>query len=202
MDIFVLLDIVGIVSFALSGFLVGVRKDLDLLGIFIVTFLTALGGGIIRDAIVGRVPFSFSALYPQIFVIGTFLVALVLRIYKASSIERRRLFIISDSIGLAAFSVTGALIAIEASFNVLGVALLAFITAVGGGILRDMLINEVPFVLVSEFYGIIAILIGVSIFLLDLFSVNMAWGIAIVTTVGFTLRLIAYYRSWHLPKLS
>jgi uncharacterized membrane protein YeiH len=202
MDIFVLLDIVGIVSFALSGFLVGVRKDLDLLGIFIVTFLTALGGGIIRDAIVGRVPFSFSALYPQIFVIGTFLVALVLRIYKASTIERRRLFIISDSIGLAAFSVTGALIAIEASFNVLGVALLAFITAVGGGILRDMLINEVPFVLVSEFYGIIAILIGVSIFLLDLFSVNMAWGIAIVTTVGFTLRLIAYYRSWHLPKLS
>ncbi|OZA44161.1 MAG: hypothetical protein B7X80_08155, partial [Sulfurovum sp. 17-42-90] len=102
-------------------------------------------------------------------------------------------------IGLISFSITGALIALEAGLNLTGVLALAFVTAVGGGIIRDVIINEVPFVLKTGFYGTIALLIGLVLYVLDVYGMVNYVALSIVFTVGMLLRIIAYYKKWAIP---
>lgn len=201
MEYFWVADIIGICAFAISGFLVAVRRGLDVLGVAIAAFSTALGGGIIRDVIVDKIPFAFIHSYPFFSVLIAIFLAIVLKIHKKEMVERRVLFVVMDSIGLIAFSVTGALIGVEFGLNLFGVLLLSFITAVGGGILRDVLINEIPFVLVNQFYGSVALLNALLIY--SLFKLNMLEPlyILICSIFALTLRLIAYFRDWHLPKI-
>jgi uncharacterized membrane protein YeiH len=194
-------DIVGTVAFALSGFMVATRDRLDLLGIFIAAFLSALGGGILRDTIADRVPFAFSHTLPTLLVIAVLLVAITFKLHKKSKIENYKYFVISDSIGLISFSITGALVGLMADFNIFGVVMLALATAVGGGIMRDILLNRVPVVLTSELYGSIAIIIGVAVFLLDSINQINTLSLIILFAVGLLFRLVAYYKKWHLPRL-
>lgn len=201
MNLFTVADIIGLGSFAISGFLVGVRKGFDILGILIASFLTALGGGIIRDVVVDTTPFAFRENYPFLAVITALALGMALRIHKRAKIEQTTLFVISDSIGLVAFSITGALIGIEHHLNFFGVVFLSFITAIGGGIIRDTLVNDVPFVLVSEFYGTIAILAASALYLAHLLDALNPVVILIVGLASLALRLMAYFRKWHLPKL-
>ncbi len=194
-------DIVGTIAFALSGFMVATRDRLDLLGIFIASFLSALGGGIIRDTVAQKVPYVFSHLLPTILVIIVIFIAILFKFHRKSEIENTKYFIISDSIGLISFSITGALIGLMAGFNVFGVIMLSLVTAVGGGIIRDILLNRVPVVLTSELYGTISILVGTVIFLLDKVGKISDTTLLIVFVLGFAFRLLAYYKKWHLPKL-
>jgi len=194
-------DIVGTIAFALSGFMVATRDRLDLLGIFIASFLTALGGGIVRDTIADRIPFTFSHILPTSLVIGVIFFAIIFKLYKKNEIENTMYFIISDSIGLISFSITGALVGLIVEFNIYGVVMLSLATAVGGGIMRDILLNRVPVVLTSELYGTISIIIGIVIFLLNEFNKMNNISLLIVFIAGLSLRLIAYYRKWRLPKL-
>lgn len=195
-------DILGIVAFALSGFLVGVRNNLDLLGLIIAASLTALGGGIVRDAILDRTPFAFSEYYPAITVITTVAAAFAFRLYRREQIERQWLFVVSDTIGLVAFSITGALLAIDAGYNFFGVIILSFLTAVGGGVARDVMINQVPSVLISDFYGSIALIVSVLLIVLMGFDLLNTLGVAIVAALAIIVRLVAYIKGWHLPTLS
>lgn len=200
MDIFFLADIMGIIAFAISGVLSGVRHKLDLLGIIIVASLTALGGGIIRDAILGRTPFAFSEYYPAVTVLLTIVATFVFRLYRRVEIERRWLFVISDTVGLVAFSITGAMLAIQADFNFFGVIILSFLTAIGGGVTRDTLINEVPAILTRDFYGSIALIVALVLIILDALEMMDDLSIMIVAVSTVVLRLIAYRRNWHLPQ--
>ncbi|HFB53131.1 MAG TPA: trimeric intracellular cation channel family protein, partial [Sulfurimonas autotrophica] len=165
---FELAEYIGIIAFAMSGFFVAVRNKLDLLGVLIATFLTALGGGIMRDITVDKVPFTFSHTYPALIVIIVMLTLIIFRFHKRNSLENKPLFILSDSIGLVSFSISGALIAIDVEFNLAGVIAMAFLTAVGGGIVRDVIINEVPFVLKTGFYGTVSIVIALVLYLLHM----------------------------------
>ncbi len=194
-------DIVGTIAFALSGFMIATRDRLDLLGIFIASFLTALGGGILRDTVANRVPFAFSHHLPTILVILVICVAIFFKFYKKNEIENTKIFVISDSVGLISFSITGALVGLMVDFNVFGVVMLALATAVGGGIMRDILLNRVPVVLTSELYGTVAILIGIAIFVLDYLEMVNNLSLITVFCIGLALRLFAYYKKWHLPKL-
>nr|WP_246347185.1 trimeric intracellular cation channel family protein [Desulfurispira natronophila] len=192
---------IGISAFALAGFLVGVRKELDILGICIAAFLTALGGGIIRDTIVQRTPFAFSETYPFICIVAMIALALLLRVHKRQGFDRSRLFVVADSIGLVAFSMTGALIAIDSNLNFFGVIFLAFLTAVGGGIVRDTLVNEIPFVLNADFYGSVAIVTGILVYGVDMLGVLNHTVLLIIGVLSLMLRLVAYFRGWTLPRL-
>lgn len=194
-------DIIGIISFALSGFLIAIHYKLDILGIFISAFLTALGGGVIRDVIANKTPYVLNNNLPITLVITTLLISLVFKLHKITNLEGKTTFIISDAIGLASFAITGALIAIETQFNFLGVLMLAFLTAVGGGTLRDILINKVPSILVSEFYGSVAIIVGLLTYFLHLIHQTTLLNLTLLFIFGVSLRLIAYYKKWHLPKL-
>ncbi|MCK9373067.1 MAG: TRIC cation channel family protein [Sulfuricurvum sp.] len=194
-------DILGIIAFTLSGFLVGVRNTLDLLGLIISASLTALGGGVVRDVILDRTPFAFNEYYPAITVITTIAFAFAFRLYRREQLERQWLFVISDTIGLVAFSITGALLAIDAGFNFFGVIILSFLTAIGGGVLRDILINQVPAVLVSDFYGSIALIVSVLLLILSPWIGLSTPTVATVAAVAVALRLLAYIKGWHLPTL-
>lgn len=195
-------DIIGIICFALSGFLIAVHYKLDILGVFIAAFLTALGGGMIRDVLADRIPYVFTTNLPVILVVCTVLIALLFKLHKIDDLEGKTTFIISDAIGLVSFSITGSIVAIQNEFNFLGVLILAFLTAVGGGTIRDILINRVPSILVSEFYATIALIIATSIFILEIFELRNLFTLTIVFVCGVLLRLFAYYKNWCLPTLS
>ncbi|BAK71872.1 trimeric intracellular cation channel family protein [Aliarcobacter butzleri] len=202
MSAFEIADIVGIICFALSGFLMGVHNKLDILGVFIAAFLTAFGGGMIRDVLADRTPYVFTSNLPLILVISTVLIAMLFKLHKIDDLEGRWAFVISDAIGLVSFSIAGAIIAINSGFNFLSVLILAFITAVGGGTIRDILINKVPFILVSEFYASVALIVGIAVYILELFEIRNLFTLSIVFILGVALRIVAYYRKWHLPTLS
>ena len=195
-------DIIGIICFALSGFLISVHYKLDILGVFIASFLTALGGGMIRDVLADKTPYVFSSNVPVILVVATVVIALLFKLHKIDDLEGKTTFIISDAIGLVSFSITGSIVAIQNEFNFLGVLILAFLTAVGGGTIRDILINRVPSILVSEFYATVALIIASAMFVLEIFELRNIFSIMIVFICGVILRLLAYYKKWHLPTLS
>ncbi|MEO1937558.1 MAG: TRIC cation channel family protein, partial [Sulfurimonas sp.] len=96
---FEIAEIIGIMAFAMSGFFVAVRKELDLLGILIATFLTALGGGIIRDIIADKTPFTFTHNYPALIVLILLFLLILFKFHRRNSLENKPLFILSDSIG-------------------------------------------------------------------------------------------------------
>lgn len=196
---FELAEYIGIVAFAMSGFFVAVRNKLDLLGVLIATFLTALGGGILRDIAVDKIPFTFSHNYPALIVVVVLLLMIIFKFHKKNSIENKALFILSDSIGLVSFSISGALIAIEHGFNLTGIISMSFLTAVGGGIARDVIINEIPFVLKTGFYGIISIFIGLILYILDINNFISFTTISILFFLALSLRILAYYKKWSIP---
>lgn len=194
-------DFVGTTAFALSGFLAATRDRLDLLGIFISTFLTALGGGILRDTVADRVPYAFAHLLPMVLVVAVVVISIIFKLYNKDELENKTYFVISDSIGLVSFSITGSMVAMMVDFNIFGVIMLALATAVGGGVMRDILLNRVPVVLTSELYGSVAILIGIALFIVDYFDKINYISLFIIFASGLTLRLVAYYNKWSLPKL-
>ena len=198
---FEIAEYIGIVAFAMSGFFIATRNKLDFLGVLISVFLTALGGGIMRDVIVDKTPYTFSNTMPALIIVSVMVLMVLFRFHKRPSIENKPFFILSDSIGLVSFSITGAMIAVESGVNLTGVLALSFITAVGGGIIRDVIINEIPFVLKTGFYGTIALLIGVIIYLLENFALMNIWTLSLLFISGIVLRLIAYYNKWAIPMI-
>lgn len=201
LDPLILVDILGIVAFAISGFLVGTRNNLDILGVVIAASLTALGGGIVRDTILSVTPFAFKTLYPATALVFVIFLAFVIKIHRFGSIEKRWLFVVTDTIGLVAFSITGALLAISAGYNFFGVIILSFITAMGGGVIRDILINQVPAVLISDFYGSISVIVSILLLLLHVSDLLNQTTILLVAIFSIALRLVAYKYKWQLPQM-
>ena len=189
-------DIIGIIAFAISGFIVGIRQKLDLLGIVLSAYLTALGGGIIRDVLAKKEIFAFTNTLAGSLVLLVLIIGFSFKLHKMD-VENNTVFVISDAIGLASFSISGAMVGINAGFNIFGVVFLALITAVGGGMLRDMLINEVPFILREKFYATISIIVGIVLYVF-----GISFEVLVITLVlAVFLRIIAYKKDWHLPRI-
>ena len=196
---FEIAEYIGTIAFAISGFFVGVRSRLDFLGVLISVFLTTFGGGVIRDIIVDKTPYAFTHTTSGVIVITVMFLLIALKFHKKESIENRPFFILSDSIGLASFSITGALIALEANFNLTGVLALSFITAVGGGITRDVIINEVPFVFKTGFYGTISLLVALLMYTFHYFELMNFYSTTAIFMIAVILRILAYYKRWSIP---
>lgn len=179
----------------------GIRKDLDVMGVFILAFLTANGGGVLRDVMIDRQPAILASLTPLWLTSGVVAGAWLLKIQRSSTLERTWGFVISDSVGLVAFSISGGLVGIEEGLHFFGVIILSFLTATGGGIVRDLLVNEVPLVLRTDFYGSVALLMGVAIYLLYLLDAVNLLTLSLLFAAGLILRLTAYKYKWQLPRL-
>ncbi len=200
MTLFTLADTLGIITFAYAGLLVGTEKKLDLLGLVILSSLTAMGGGILRDVMAGRIPYSLVDPLPAATVLGTIAVVLLFRLQRFASAENMRVFIISDAVGLSAFSISGAIVGIQAGLSGFGVVVLGFVTAVGGGIIRDVLINRVPLLLRRDFYGTVAILVAAAVWALEVLGLRNELSMTVLFALGVAVRLTAYFKGWKLPS--
>lgn len=203
MDIILFTEYIGIASASLSGFLFGVKKQCDLLGLFLAAMLTGIGGGIARDIIVGRDVYSFTNYPPMCIVLFMMAVGFIFELNtKHSQLEGKFLFIFTDAIDVIAFSIVGSMIAIEYGYNVFGVIMVAFCNGVGGGIFRDILLNEVPWFLRTGLYGSISMAIGLIYFIMH--HLGLTSVVSIMTLLGFgvAFRMVAYYKKWHLPVLN
>lgn len=199
-------DMIGTVAFAYSGFVAGARRQLDLLGLVIVAFLTASAGGALSQVLLGEVPHILTNRRATTLIFATVIAGLVLHWTGIRRVDRRWTFVTADAIGLAAFALIGGSLALEHGLGIFGVTLLAFLTATGGGLLRDSLIGDVPVVLRSGFYGIIAVFVGLALFACDRLAGTSAWVADLAQVVIFAaavvVRLIAHARGWSLPVLT
>lgn len=196
--IYQLLQFAGILAFAISGALVGVRHNLDLLGVIVVGSATGVGGGILRDVLLGINPPTSFVYWPNVAVAvaGSLLV-----FYLHPSISRSTHFeIVFDAFGLGLFSANSAAWAISAEHTLLTAVFVGTITAIGGGVVRDVLVNTVPGVLTRELYAVSAVCGSVTAAILQLTCHNMLLASLIGGVVAVVLRLVSYHRGWQLPR--
>ena len=202
-SLFLLFDLVGTFAFAMSGAFKAIRKNLDLLGILVLGFATAMGGGIVRDALLHRIPVSFTTnLYALFSLLGC--LSAIAWHYAGKGrrfLDEDRAFLIVDAIGLAVFAVIGASAAAAAGLKPWSVVVLAALTGAGGGALRDLLVLEIPMMLHADFYATAALLGGLSFVLFSAvgFQHSVVSAIAFLTTL--LLRTAAIFLGWSLLKL-
>ena len=192
------LDLVGIFVFALSGGLVAVRKELDIFGVLVLAGITGLGGGFLRDVLIGAVPPA--ALADWRYLLVPVAAGLVTFWFHPTLGRRERLVNIFDAAGLGLFCVTGALKGLAFGLGPLPAALMGMLTGIGGGILRDMLTGRVPVVLRGELYATPA-LVGAMVAVI---GSEAGLGTAVIAApaaaVCIVWRLLAMRRGWNAPR--
>jgi uncharacterized membrane protein YeiH len=194
----VLLDLVGIFAFAISGGLVGVRKGLDVFGVLVLAAATGLGGGFTRDVLIGAVPPA--ALADWRYLVVPVVAGLVTFWFHPALGRMERLVTVFDAAGLGLFCVAGALKALDYGLGPIPAALMGTLTAVGGGVVRDVLAGRVPVVLRSELYATPA-LVGASVAVAGASTALPTWTYAIPAAVLCTTwRLVAVWRGWNAPR--
>ncbi len=190
-------DLIGVAVFAASGASAAVAKRLDLFGVAFVGFAAALGGGILRDLVIGAVPpLAFADWRYAI----TAVTASVAVFWLHPALHRvRRTVLVLDAAGLGLFTVTGTLKALEAGLPAVGACLVGMLTAIGGGLTRDLLTGEIPAVLQREIYAVVALCGAVLVAVLYRFGQAHLLPLAAAAVAITGLRILALYRRWSAP---
>lgn len=196
--VLLVLDLAGTFVFALSGALVGVRNRLDVFGVLVLAGLTGLGGGMVRDVLIGAVPPATLAdwrylLVPPVAGLVAF------RFHPGlGRIERHINYF--DALGLGLFCVTGATKALQYGLNPLAAALLGMLTGIGGGVLRDLMAGRMPLVLRQEVYAV-AGLAGATVVVVAWSAGYQApWISGVGAAVCIVIRVLALRHSWQIPR--
>ncbi|KAB0327083.1 trimeric intracellular cation channel family protein [Janthinobacterium sp. PLB04] len=194
------LYLVAIVAEAMSGAIMGMRRGMDLFGICMIGTVTALGGGTVRDVLLGHYPLGWIA-HPEylLFTIG----AAVVTAFVARYLHHlRAIFLLVDGLGLVAFCVIGCDIAMSAKMHPAIVVLAGMITGVFGGLLRDILCNQIPLVLQREVYATVALFTGSLYVGLLYFKVDSSVAQLASIGAGFLFRFLALHFEWRLPNFN
>lgn len=197
-DVALILDLLGVFSFAVSGCLLAARKGFDMVGSLLLGSLVGLGGGVVRDLIIDAgVPAAFSN---PLYIIPPLSAALLVY-FLFSSVQRfGSLLVVFDAGGLALFCVTGTLKALEFGLNPVSAVLLGVTTAVGGGLLRDVTANEVPKIFdPRDVYAVPAFAGAFLVVLLDTFGWSNVFTMTAVAVGVFAFRILAWRFSWRVP---
>lgn len=194
------LDLFGTMAFAVTGAFKAIEHKADIVGIIILATITGVAGGTMRDIIIGRFPPN--SISDPWYVVITICTAIVIFFMYPRLQKHWNLFLKFDALGLGVFTIIGAIFAYHVfGLNFLAIALAGMLTAVGGGILRDLFVNEIPIVFVKELYAS-ASFVGVLVFYLLLFIGMELYMTAIIGMVITTvLRLIAMKYNWNLPRV-
>ena len=205
-SVFFAFEIIGVIAFSLSGALTAMKKEMDIFGACVLGMTTAIGGGIIRDLILGVTP-PAAFVNPLHAVIGLGIPAITYlpKIQKFFARNKHRMqalsLMVADSVGLGVFTVVG----VNACFNSLPnpnfftAVFLGVITGVGGGVLRDVLSMNLPKIFVKHFYACASIVGAISAFLIRIWFDALIASIAGAVVV-ITLRFLASFLRWNLPK--
>lgn len=200
MSIFDALDILGTIAFAISGALSAMNKKFDLFGIFIISFVTAIGGGTLRDILIGNTPVSWMQDALNIYLIS--IVTCLSIVFRNKLDYLKKSLFLFDTIGLGVFTIIGIEYGIQAQLAPIFSIALGTITGCFGGVIRDVLCNEIPVIFRKEIYATVSILGG--IYFMILFNLNFSLNsIYISTTLLIILiRLIAVKYHISLPNFS
>ena len=200
-------DLIGTIAFAISGALVGVGKRMDLFGTIVLAICTATGGGVLRDLMVGNIPpymFRnplFVGIAALVALVVFFLLYLHTKMPKMLSMVYDKMLFWFDTLGLAAFTVDGVMVGIRRGYedNALLLVFLGFLTAVGGGTLRDVLAGRIPDIFLKHIYAVAAIAGGVTLTLTRFLGarISMILGFGVV----IALRCLAAHYRWNLPRI-
>jgi uncharacterized membrane protein YeiH len=192
--------VVAITAEAMSGALAAGRRNMDIFGVAVIAFVTALGGGTIRDLILGHFPIGWTQHPAYIYlVISAGLLTTVLASYMQ---HLKRVFLVLDAMGLIAFSLIGCNVALGMNYLTVVVIMSGMITGICGGVLRDVLCNQVPVVFQRELYASVSLAVCTLFLGLRALGVDTDLNTAISFTAGLTLRLLAIWGSWRLPTFS
>lgn len=202
-------EMVGTVAFAISGAMIAIKKRVDIFGVIVLSSMTALGGGIVRDILIGHLPPTMFSDYRYVLAavvtsVVVFVVAYIFRdLYRRSESTVDAVNNIFDALGLGIFTVMGAKVAIGSGFTVNGILVvcLAVITGVGGGIIRDIMLKEIPFVLKKRIYAVASILGGTAYHLMYVNNVNIRIATVVAVLIVFTVRILATVFKLDLPKI-
>lgn len=196
-SLYTLIDLAGTFAFAISGAVAARQRGMDVFGITVVAFTVACGGGIIRDLCIGAIPPVGLSDWRYL----TVAIAAAIMTMGLESLVRRlnRPVLVFDALGLALFAVTGASKSLAFGHNNQVALLLGVLTAVGGGVLRDVLLNRIPVVLEKEVYASAA-LVGAGIVVLgNYFGWPGDWVFLAGFVICFSLRMLALRFRWRLP---
>lgn len=192
------LDLLGTFVFALSGAAAGVKNKLDLFGLMVLAFATGSAGGITRDVLIGSIPPA--SIHDWRYLGICILAACVVFLWYPKLDVYRRPVLLLDAAGLALFAVTGTQKSLAAGLNPLMAALMGMLTGIGGGMLRDILVNETPVVLRADLYAVAALAAGALVVVGDALHLAPRMGMVAGALLCLFLRLMAIYRGWHLPS--
>jgi uncharacterized membrane protein YeiH len=197
-ELFTVLDLAGTFAFASSGAVAAKERGLDWFGILVIAFTVACGGGVVRDLCIGAIPPAGLADWRYL---AAAMAAAVLSMASQGLVERlAHPVVLFDSLGLGLFAVTGAQKALLSGWNGEVAVLMGMVTAVGGGVARDVLLNRVPVILQREIYASAA-LVGAAI---ATFGELLGWGSPALTwcavTTCFALRYVSLRYRWNLPR--
>lgn len=199
MEFISLMELIGTVAFAAAGAMMGIEKDLDYYGISVFAIITAVGGGIVRDVMINvDVPVSLEN--PLYIIISLMTAAAVIAFYK-KIIKYKNVVMFFDAIGLAAFTSIGAEVAlINDVFMPFVVITLAVLTGTGGGILRDIMSGDIPYVFRKEIYGVASI-VGAVVFIPAYYQFGTYAAVYSCFAVTLAVRLISMKFDLHLKKV-
>ncbi len=192
------LDLFGTMAFAVTGAFKAIEHKSDIVGILLLATITGVAGGTIRDIVMGQFPNSLS---DPVYVIITVLSGVSIFFLYSHLKKHWNLFLKFDAIGLGVFAIIGATFAYNlVGLNFLAIMLAGMLTAVGGGILRDVFVTQIPIVFVKEFY-VSASFIGITVFYFTLYFGGELYSATILGIIlTTTLRLIAMKFNWNLPR--
>lgn len=192
-------DIMGTFAFAASGASLAMSKKLDVFGVLVLAFVTAIGGGTLRDLLIGNLPVSW--LTNEVTIIVIICAAFISMFFHHYLHKLPQTLFLFDAIGLGLFTLTGIEMAIEKSFSAGICIALGTITACFGGVIRDVLLNQVPLIFRKEVYAMACVAGGVLYFLLrDIGLDSDALKIVCITLI-VTIRILAVKYHWYLPKM-
>jgi uncharacterized membrane protein YeiH len=197
-DVFHVFSLIGTIAFAVSGAIVAMEEEYDILGVFVLGLVTAFGGGVIRNLLIG-VPVT--TLWDQGIFLKTaglsIIIVFLLPIRWIHHWKKGEAFF--DAIGLAAFAIQGALYAVEEHLPLSAVMVAAMLTGIGGGMVRDVMAGRKPLVLRDEIYAVWALLAGLAIHVLTLHKPWELFGLFILVVL---FRMLSVFYKWKLPRRS
>ena len=206
-DVMFVLELIGAAAFAVSGAMVAIEKKADIFGVLFLAVTTALGGGVIRDVLIGRIPPVMFVSYWYLLISVVAALAVFIDAYLRS--EKYKLHLdkldavnnVFDAIGLAVFTVSGMNAAMPVSDNVILVLFVGMCTGVGGGMLRDVMTNTMPKVLRKRVYAVASLIGGGLYYVMHVLDINQLLSVGCGMLVIFALRLFATIYKWNLPSV-
>ena len=187
----------GTFVFAISGALIASKKQFDAFGTLVIAFVTAVGGGTLRDMMIGSTPVGWMNDTNYIIVVGLGFVASIL--FKNYIRKLSKTMFLFDTIGIGLFTILGLQKTLEMGLPPIIAVVMGMVSAVFGGVVRDTLTNEVPLIFRKEIYAIACLLGGILYLILDAFHLEESWKIAITVLVIMVIRVLAVKRKWALP---